>query len=203
MNTINESLIRTLFPKVTDAAGVVVALAIIAEKYEINTPQRLAQFLAQVTHESAGLTTLTENLNYGAEGLVKTFSKYFKAAEAKNYERKPERIANRVYANRMGNGNEESGEGYRYRGRGAIQLTGKDNYKAATASLGVDFVSSPDLVAKMPHALTTAGWFWNSRSLNALADKSDHIGVCKKINGGLNGLDDRIAQYNRILPKLG
>ncbi|HEY5631901.1 MAG TPA: glycoside hydrolase family 19 protein [Nitrososphaeraceae archaeon] len=200
MKTINETLVKEIFPKVSDLSGVVKGIQILIDKYQINTPNRLAEFLAQVHHESAGLTILSENLNYSAEGLTKVFGKYFNSTTSVQCARQPEKIANKVYANRMGNGLEASGDGFRYRGRGAIQLTGKDNYKAAGASLGVDLVESPDLVSTFPYALSTAGWFWNSKGLNVLADAQDHLGVCKKVNGGTLGLDDRIAQFNRILP---
>lgn len=203
MKKIDTALIKLIFPRATDLVGVVKGISILYDKYQINTSRRLAQFLAQVHHESAGLTALTENLNYSGDALLRVFPKYFNATSAAASARNPAIIANQVYANRMGNGDTKSGEGFKYRGRGAIQLTGKDNYKAAGASLGVDFVSDPDLVSTFPHALTTAGWFWNSRGLNALADAGDSLGVCKKVNGGTNGLDDRIAQYNRILPLLG
>lgn len=203
MKKIDTALIKLIFPKALDSVGVVKGISILYDKYQINTSKRLAQFLAQVHHESGGLTALSENLNYGAPGLLKNFSKYFNNANVGSYARMPEMIANRVYASRMGNGAEASGDGFKYRGRGAIQLTGKDNYKAAGDALGFDYVSTPDLVSTFPHALTTAGWFWNSRSLNALADAGDSLSVCKKINGGTHGLDDRVAQYNRILPLLG
>ena len=161
-------------------------------KFELNTPLRLSHFLAQAGHESGGFKAVNENLNYGAKGLLSIFKKYFPTEEkAKLYERKPEKIANLVYGSRMGNGAEASGEGFRFRGRGYIQLTGKSNYKALTESLKVDFVANPDLVATPQYAALSAGWYWNSRNINKLADADDILGVTKAINGGTIGLEDR------------
>jgi putative chitinase len=170
------------------------ALNEILPKYEINTPLRIAHFLAQVLHESAYLKFNVENLNYSAEGLLTTFKKYFDNRElAEKYARKPERIANRVYANRMGNGNEASGDGWKYRGRGLIQLTGRSNYTACGNYIGVDIANIPDLILESPMiSVKAACWFWTVlNKLNPLADKDDVVGITKKVNGGLNGIDDR------------
>ena len=166
------------------------------DRYGINTPLRIAHFLGQLEHES-NLKPISENLNYSASGLIRVFRKYFTDLEAIQFQRKPERIANRVYANRMGNGNEASGDGWRYRGRGFIQLTGKSNYVALSRELQIDFVKNPDLLLQEPNALLSALWFWNRNNLNRLADKDDVRGVTRVINGGFNGLDDRIKKVNK------
>lgn len=169
-----------------------------AEKFSINTPLRLAHFLAQCAHESAEFKAREENLNYSAEGLRKIFAKYFPGNLAESYARQPEKIASRVYGNRMGNGDEASKEGYKYRGRGYIQLTGKDNYSAFAKTVNDDILNYPDLVATK-YPLLSAAWFWDTRSLNQLADEgaSNAIvtSITKKVNGGLNGLEDRIQHF--------
>jgi putative chitinase len=163
-------------------------------RYEINTPERQAAFIGQCAHESMNFTRLEENMNYSAEGLMKTWPSRFPTLEsAKPYHRNPEKIANKVYAGRMGNGPEETGEGWLYHGRGLIQLTGKDNYTLAGDALNMDFIHSPDYVLVPKYAALTAGWFWNKRNLNKEADAKDFTGMTKKINGGILGLDDRIA----------
>ena len=174
--------------------------------YHINTPQRMAAFLAQCGHESGGFSRLVENLNYSASGLCLTFKKYFPDIHTANaYEHNPEKIANKVYANRMGNGNELSGDGWKYRGRGPIQITGKSNYSTFTEAMFNDefssrIMSTPDLVANdKDTAIKSAIWFWNANNLNALADVGDIKTMTKKINGGYIGLDERVALYNKIL----
>jgi putative chitinase len=161
----------------------------VVKKYSINTRLRMCHFLAQVLHESACFKFKEENLNYSEQGLLKVFSKYFTPLQAKSYARKPEKIANRVYANRMGNGDEASGDGWKYRGRGYIQLTGKWNYASATIAIGIDFLNSPETAKS--GGLIVAGWFWNSKNLNKLADSDNLIGITRVINGGLKGLEDR------------
>lgn len=169
------------------------ALNSLLPKYDINTPLRISHFLAQVLHESGHLKYNKENLNYSASALRSVFGKYFKTdEEANDYARQPERIANRVYANRMGNGNEASGDGWKYAGKGLIQLTGKANYTECGTSLGLDLISCPEAIITSPDAcVETTCWFWNKHNLNLLADKDDIIAITKKINGGLNGIDDR------------
>lgn len=171
-----------------------------AAKFGIDSPLRLAHFLAQCAHESAEFKALEENLNYSADGLKKVFSKYFPGDLANGYARQPEKIASRVYANRMGNGDEASKEGYKYRGRGYIQLTGKDNYSAFAKAIGDDVVTNPDWV-KTKYPLLSAAWFWNTRALNELADQgaSDDVvtKITKKVNGGTLGLDDRISHFKK------
>jgi len=171
------------------------------EHFEINTPERMAMFIAQTAHESANFSAVEENLNYAAKALLGFWPKKF-AGVADEYARKPEKIANRAYCDRMGNGNEASGEGYKFRGRGLIQLTGKDNYKSCGKALGLDLVADPDQVAKNPVAVLSAGWFWDTRKLNTWADKEDVTTVTKKINGGTIGLADRTAHFHHILEVL-
>ena len=148
--------------------------------------------MAQCGHESADFTVLEENLNYGAKGLLGLFKKYFPSEDlAKQYERKPEKIANRIYASRMGNGDEASGEGYAHRGRGAIQLTGKLNYQAFANSIGLSLEDAITYCGTMDGAIESACWFWTKNKLNAIADKKDVLLMTKKINGGTIGLEDR------------
>lgn len=167
-------------------------------KFGIDTEVKLAHFLAQCAHESGDFKLTIENLNYGAKGLRATFPKYFPTDElAASYERKPEKIANRVYGGRMGNGDEASGDGYRYRGRGYIQLTGKDNYKAFTAAIGADCISNPDLVATT-YPLASAAWFFSKNCLKKAVDATEAsvTAVSKCVNGGTIGLPDRIKHFN-------
>ena len=165
-------------------------------KYKIDTPLRIAHFIAQIAHESGCLRYVSENLNYSKEALIQVFGKYFPNDNlASRYARNPEKIANRVYANRMSNGNEASGDGWRYRGRGFIQLTGKANYQSYKKDSGIDVVSNPDEVAQNPTVVVdAAGWYWDKNDLNRYADKDDIRNITRRINGGLNGLDDR-QQY--------
>ena len=168
-------------------------------KFELNTALRLAHFLAQAGHESGGFKAVNENLNYGAKGLLGIFKKYFPTEEkAKLYERKPEKIANLVYGSRMGNGPEASGEGWKFRGRGYIQLTGKDNYKAFDAVVAESIVDNPDLVATK-YPLLSAAWFFHKNGLHKIADQgaTDAVvtSVTKRVNGGTIGLPDRIKHF--------
>ena len=177
-------------------------IATVLPKFGIDTPLRKAHFLAQVAHESGGLKYSKENLNYSAQGLRSVFGKYFRTMEiAQSYARKPEKIANKVYADRMGNGNEASGDGWKYKGRGLIQLTGKENYQNFSQDYGVDCVNNPDLLLDPEWALTSACWFWKKRNLNRYADNDDILMVTKRINGGINGLNDR-QQYLDSLKRI-
>jgi putative chitinase len=193
---LTEQNLSQICTKNKNVGELLIALLNVLDKYEINTNNRIAGFLAQCGHESADFTVLKENLNYGAAGLRGTFGKYFADdATAKAYERQPEKIANRVYANRMGNGNEASGDGFKYRGRGAIQLTGHDNYQAFATAIGQ---SLPDTIAyleTLEGAIESAAWFWKKNGLNATCDADDIVAMTKKINGGTIGLDDRKAHY--------
>ena len=176
------------------------ALSQLLPDYQINTPQRIAAFIAQCAHESGGFIFLTENLNYKAESLMKIFSKYFKdTGMAKDYEKKPEKIANRIYASRMGNGDEASGDGYKYRGRGLIQLTGKTNYTWFAESLEISPQEAAEYTQTFEGAAQSACWFWETNNLNKEADAGDIKLMTKKINGGYIGLDDRIKHYNHAL----
>jgi len=168
------------------------------EKYQINTPKRQACFIGQCMHESGGFKFLRENLNYSAKALMNTWPSRFPDADtAEKFERQPEKIANKVYSGRMGN--TEDGDGAKYIGRGLIQLTGKDNYMAFGEAIGEDLVSNPQLVEQPRYAALSAGWFWNKRGLNALADAMDVTTMTVRINGGRIGIDDRIAKINKAL----
>jgi putative chitinase len=170
--------------------------------FDITTSNRLAMFGAQLGHESASLSRVSENLNYSKAGLLKTFGKYFNETTAGAYANKPIKIANLVYANRMGNTNEASGDGWKYRGRGFIQLTGKDNYRAASEYFKEDFVNNPDLVLEPVWCCLISGWFWSARNLNNLADNKDVLVVTKRINGGTHGLQDRTDRFKTAVAAL-
>lgn len=182
------------------------ALNQLLPQYDINTPQRVAAFVAQCAHESANFRVLQENLNYMASTLTRIWPSLFPPEIAREYTSKPnkqEAIANRAYANRMGNGDEASGDGYRYRGRGLIQLTGKENYSWFAASLGITVEEAADYLMTFEGAAQSACWFWETNSLNQWADKSDILTLTKRINGGTVGLDDRIKHYNHALHVFG
>lgn len=158
--------------------------------YAINTPLRLAHFFAQLDHES-GLKPISEKLNYSESGLLRIFAKYFTPVTAKQYARNPQAIANRVYANRMGNGNEASGQGFLYRGRGFVQITGKNNYMVLSEDTGIDYLNNPDWLLRDADAIISALWFWQKNNLNRFSDKDDVRGLTRAINGGFNGLAHR------------
>jgi putative chitinase len=183
------------------------ALSQLLPDYEINTAQRIAAFVAQCSHESAGFTALKENLNYTSVTLRKIFPKYFPTDELANayanMSNKQEAIANRVYASRMGNDDEHSGDGYRYCGRGLIQLTGKSNYQSFADSLEMNVEDVPDYLATFEGAAQSACWFWETNNLNQWADKGDILTLTKRINGGTIGLEDRIKHYEHALHVLG
>jgi len=171
-------------------------------KYDINTPRRQSAFLGQCAHESSNFKTLQENLNYNAEGLMKTWPSRFPTKEiADQYARQPAKIAGKVYNGRLGNTSE--GEAAKYLGRGLIQLTGKENYERCGLAIGVDLLSDPNLLLDPRYATMSAGWFWNKKGLNELADQQEHGQITKRINGGLIGLDDRIAKTTKALAALG
>ena len=169
------------------------------DRFDISTAIRQACFIGQVAHESGGFKFLVENLNYRAEALQKIWPKRFDSNKAQSCQRNPRMIANVVYSGRMGNRDEASDDGWRFRGRGCIQLTGHANYFHAGQALGVDFVMEPDLVATPQYAMLTAGWFWDTHKLNQFADARDYKGMTKKINGGFIGLDDRIKHIEEAL----
>jgi len=173
------------------------------QRFNILTPLQQASFIGQCGHECGNFKTLEENLNYKAETLMKLWKTRFPTIEIANeYARNPKKIANKVYASRMGNRDESSGDGFRFRGRGCIQLTGHANYFHAGQACGEDFVMNPDLVATPKYAAMTAGWFWDTHKLNKFADIRDFTMMTKKINGGTIGLNDRIKHINHALEVL-
>ena len=170
-------------------------------KFEINTPKRQAAFIGQCGHESNNFRTLEENLYYSANALMRVWPSRFPDHDvAEKYANKPEKIANKVYAGRMGN--TEDGDGWKYHGRGLIQLTGKDNYSRCSETLGIDLVNNPDLLLEPEFAAASAGWFWRKHGLNQLADLGDWVAITKRINGGIHGIDDRVARTNKALAVL-
>ena len=183
------------------------ALTQLLPDYEINTSRRVAAFIAQCSHESAGFTALKENLNYRWQTLRKLFPKYFPddaiAQEYANKPNKQEAIANRIYASRMGNGDEASGDGYRFCGRGLIQLTGRNNYTFFAGSLDITVEEATEYLNTFEGAAQSACWFWETNNLNQWADKGDILTLTKRINGGTIGLDDRIKHYEHALHVLG
>jgi putative chitinase len=205
LSTVKEKLLGVI------PNPVINELDIIFDKYKINTILRISHFLAQCAHESGNFSVKQENLNYSAKRLQEVFGKYFTThAKALLYERKPVKIASLVYGNRMGNGDEQSVEGYKYRGRGYIQLTGKNNYLLFDKSLNesgleIDIIGNPDLVATT-YPLISAAWFFNKNNLNEIADlggtKEIITRVTKKVNGGTHGLDSRISYFNKFYKKL-
>jgi len=202
---ITAGRIGTIMPN-ADPASVALYLGPIndtAARFSIDTPQRQAMFLAQLAHESGELRHAVENLNYSSAALRRVWPSRFSEAEAERYARNPQKIAARVYANRMGNGDEASGDGWWFRGRGLIQITGRDNYQACGAALGRDFIATPDELAAVPWSVLSAGWFWESRGLNPIADRGDIEAVTRRINGGTNGLAERAEFYARARAALG
>jgi putative chitinase len=183
------------------------ALSQLLPDYEINNAKRIAAFIAQCSHESGGFTALEENLNYKAATLRKIFPKYFPTDEIANQyasmPNKQQAIANKVYANRMGNGDESSGDGFKYKGRGLIQLTGKDNYTFFAGSLGISVEEAAEYMHTFEGAAQSACWFWETNNLNQWADKGDILTLTKRINGGTIGLEDRIKHYEHALHVLG
>lgn len=197
-----EDKLHHLIPKVKNISEWYEAVCDALPQYNINDVARVSAFIAQCAHESGGFTVLSENLNYSADGLRRIFPKYFPTLEmAQSYARQPAKIANRVYANRMGNGSEESGEGYKFRGRGLIQLTGKSNYQRCSQFMFEDdtLINQPDVLTQPYYALHSACWFWHANKLNELADQQDIKMLTKRINGGFIGLEDRIKHYNHAI----
>ena len=202
--TLTQAQLKQIIPKNPYVDHWHKALAQLLPEYEINTPQRMAAFLAQCAHESGGFTAIKENLNYRAVSLRKTFAKYFPTDElAQQYANKPQAIANKVYANRMGNGDEASGDGYRYSGRGLIQLTGKDNYFWFAASIGLTPEAASEYMETFEGAAQSACWFWETNNLNQWADAGDILTLTKRINGGTIGLEDRKKHYEHALHIFG
>jgi putative chitinase len=204
MTLIKEKIVHLLHGN-SDADAWADAAMEILPKYDITTPNRIAGFFAQCGHESMNFTALSENLNYRAETLEKLFSKYFSKAgrNAADYAKQPEKIANIIYANRMGNGDTASGDGYRFRGRGVIQLTGRENYTAFGLSIGLMATDVIEYVQTKKGALESACWYWNSRKINTACDEGDIVKMTKLVNGGTIGLEDRKKHYEQALAVLG
>lgn len=196
---VNREMLCTITtPELADKWAV--ALNETCEEFAIDNPFRIAGFLSQTAHESAGFKFVSENLNYSAASLMRVWPTRFPNVEiAQRYAMQPEKIANRAYADRMGNGDEASGDGWKYRGRGLIQLTGKNNYVAYSMACDNEALQKPDIVAEPKYAAESAGWFWNVNRLNTLADAQDVVGMTKRINGGTHGLDDRQMKYSKIM----
>jgi putative chitinase len=167
------------------------------ELHEIDNVDRIASFLAQCAHESNGFRRLDENLNYSAAALLKTWPTHFNAEQAEEYSHEPERIANRAYANRMGNGDEESGDGWRFKGRGIIQITGRNMYRRCGGMLGVNVEEHPELLVQPLYAALSAAWYWQTNGCNELADAQNYAAITRKINGGLTGLEDRMVWLDK------
>ena len=170
------------------------------ERFAIDSPFRIAGFLSNTAHESGGFKFVKENLHYSATSLMRVWSSRFPTIEIANqYAMQPDKIANRAQCDRMGNGNEASGDGARYIGRGLIQLTGKNNYVAYSMACDNEALTKPEIVEQPKYAAESAGWFWSVNKLNTLADAQDVVGMCKRINGGLHGLDDRQMKYSKVM----
>lgn len=196
-----ETVLKQAFPKMSDetAKMVVTAIRPAIAKYDLSTINRLAAFVAQTAHESGMFHYKAENLNYSAAALHKVFGKYFPTqALAESYARKPEKIANRVYANRMGNGDEASGDGWTYRGRGWLQITGFSNVSNFAFSLGKPIAEAVAYLDTDEGGFMGAGWFWEKNHLNDIADKNDIVTISKRINGGTNGLEERKSYYSAM-----
>ena len=201
---LTQEQLQQIIPKNKYVSYWYTALQQLLPQYEINTSERIAAFLAQCAHESGGFVFIKENLNYRWQSLRKVFPKYFSTDQlAQQYEKQPEKIANRVYANRMGNGPEESGDGWRFCGRGLIQVTGRDNYSWFAASLQITPEEASEYMETFEGAVQSACWFWESNNLNQWADKQDILTLTKRINGGTIGLEDRKKHYSHCLHVLG
>ena len=201
---LTKEMIMEEFPHANPALVDAICSAVpVLEEYGIDTPLRMAHFLAQTSHESGGFRAVEENLNYRAETLTKIFPKYFRDKDPNDYAKQPEKIANLVYSNRMGNGSPESGDGFRYRGRGLIQLTGHDNYKRFADGIEATLEEALEFLATPEGAVESAAWFWANNGLNELADTDDVTKVTKKINGGTIGLAERQAHTEAFKEMLG
>ncbi len=203
---VTDDSLKQIMPKLPEArrAALLPALQTALNEFAVNTPKREAAFLAQIAHESGELTIFAENLNYSAKGLMATWPKRFPdLATAQKYERNPEKLANYVYANRIGNGDEASGDGWRFRGRGPIQITGRENYQKYGSRLNVDLINHPDQAATPEVGFRIAGLYWRENGLNELADGEMFETITKRINGGLKGLEDRVKYFARAKQVLG
>ncbi len=207
---ITEQQLLQIFPNAGHRAGFFVpALNVAMERFGITAPVRVAAFLAQVGHESGQLTRLVENLNYSAQGLAATWPSRYRGADGKpnalalNLARHPQAIANNTYASRNGNGDEASGDGWRYRGRGLLQITDRANYRTAGAGLGQPLEQEPELLEQPEFAALSAAWWWSTHGLNELADRGEFAAITRRINGGLNGQSERLELWERakaVLP---
>ena len=196
-------VIKGVFPKCKIAEDLGYQIAQKAPLFGIDTPKRLASFLAQCGHETMGFTRFEENLNYSVDAIKRVFPKYFRTVDPAGYARNPEKLANRVYASRMGNGDEDSGDGWKYRGRGLIHITGRANYAFAATSTGKPLLDDPDLMNEDAETMVLGAMtFWNANSLNKFADGDDIKGQTKRINGGYNGLEERQQLYRILLKKI-
>lgn len=194
---LNSDLLKKIFPLGRNNELYLPHLNKLLPEYAVNTPLRIAHFLAQVGHESAQLNTVSENLNYSYAGLLKVFGKYFNLRTAVLYARKPEKIANRVYANRMNNGDEKSGDGWKFRGRGLIQCTGQSNYERLAKFIDKPVEETVAYLETPEGAVLSAVWYWHERRINTIADRDDLEAVTRAVNGGLNGLKDRRIYLQR------
>ena len=194
--------LQEMVPANKDPDALLDALLEVCPRYEIVTEDRFAAFVAQCGHESGDFTALKENLNYSGDALCRVWPKHFNQENKDYYHRNPERIANRAYRNRMGNGSEESGDGWRYRGRGAIQLTGCNNYTAFASDAGMDLEDAVEYLETLQGAVESAAWFWKKNGLNAMADERDNTAMTKRINGGTHGIEDRKERLIRNLTVL-
>ncbi len=200
MMKITSEILYKLYPATPKARvdELITPLNKVAEKYDISTENRLAAFIAQVGHESGGFVYMAENLNYSAKGLLSVFKKYFPTeVVANSYARQPRKIASKVYANRMGNGTEDSGDGWKYRGRGFMQVTGKTNYTSFAKDMGMEIDDVLIYLETIEGAMMSAGWFWNKNKLNQYADSGNFTKITQIINGGQNGAADRLAHYQK------
>ena len=202
---LTKDMLKAFAPKAKKGSELHKAMVKILPKYDIDTPDRIAMFLPQCGHESGGFVFMAENLNYSAKALDEFFGKYFVRGgrDAKEYARDPEKIANVVYASRMGNGDTESGDGWKFRGRGYIQLTGRDNYTRFASSIDKGLRDAVEYTETVEGALESACWFWSTNGLNRFSDDQDIKGATKRINGGYNGLEDREKHYKHALEVLG
>ncbi|MGE1315995.1 glycoside hydrolase family 19 protein [Pseudomonas aeruginosa] len=201
---ITEQQLLQILPNAGHRAGFFVpALNVAMERFGITSPIRVAALLAQVGHESAHLTRLVENLNYSAQGLAATWPSRYRGADGKpnalalNLARHPQAIANNTYASRNGNGDEASGDGWRYRGRGLLQITGRANYRTAGAGLGLPLEAEPELLEQPEHAARSSAWWWSTHGLNELADRGEFAAITRRINGGTNGQAERLELWER------
>lgn len=194
--------LKEMLPRCKQHEALYNALLEVCPHYDINTEDRLAAFIAQCGHESADFNTLKENLNYSGDALCRVWPRHFNADNKDEYHRNPEKIANRAYRNRMGNGDEESGDGWRYRGRGAIQLTGRDNYSKFANDADMSIEDAVEYLETLQGAVESAAWFWKKNGLNEMADDRDNTKMTKRINGGTHGIEDRKERFIRALEVL-